>query len=401
MIGKFSIINMVDEDKKAQEKIKNRKDRELKKEKHNGLNEHIINSLILLGSSLDQVLVAYGKYKFKTTEEAVQIMFKDDETNLYYHDYIKGDNLECQICFGVQEEHYLKKDFPVDHIVAQKTKDYLNQKNKNPLIYDNNNKIEGIINLNNNEILLENKLIPRVKQDTNISFDLNIDYDSTCPICLDTIILTDKDYYSLSCSHKICKLCVEKYITLKINDGLVSNFFCLYGGCRKEYSKDVIKCFVSTDNWKKFKLFYNNLEKQKIINSNFNIIYCSYPDCSELLEIDQGIINSNESYIVQCQKGHPFCVKCRISENKHNDIECDKMNNSILNQIKRLNKNGHINYKQCPSCKNIIEKVDGCNSIKCAYCDFKFCWLCLKELYDDHYALYNFTGCPGLENGKC
>lgn len=65
--------------------------------------------------------------------------------------------------------------------------------------------------------------------------------------------------------------------------------------------------------------------------------------------------------------------------------------------MKRLQKDRNgINYKQCPKCSIIIEKNEGCNQLRCINCDFEFCWLCMRKYTNDHYAMYNFTGCPGL-----
>jgi ariadne-1 len=67
----------------------------------------------------------------------------------------------------------------------------------------------------------------------------------------------------------------------------------------------------------------------------------------------------------------------------------------------QINKNSNvINFKQCPTCKVIIEKNDGCNHMKCINCDYEFCWLCMKQYLADHYAIYNFTGCPGMRYSK-
>ena len=57
-------------------------------------------------------------------------------------------------------------------------------------------------------------------------------------------------------------------------------------------------------------------------------------------------------------------------------------------------------YKKCPQCRAIIEKNEGCNQMKCVNCDFEFCWLCLRAYSSDHYAIYNFTGCPGMRYSK-
>ncbi len=33
----------------------------------------------------------------------------------------------------------------------------------------------------------------------------------------------------------------------------------------------------------------------------------------------------------------------------------------------------------------------------CTHCRHEFCWLCMKEYSDTHYAIYNVSGCPGME----
>ena len=38
--------------------------------------------------------------------------------------------------------------------------------------------------------------------------------------------------------------------------------------------------------------------------------------------------------------------------------------------------------------------------MECTNCKYGFCWLCMKKFSEDHYAMYNVMGCPGMENGK-
>jgi hypothetical protein len=71
----------------------------------------------------------------------------------------------------------------------------------------------------------------------------------------------------------------------------------------------------------------------------------------------------------------------------------------VLKQIQKDNKES-VNYKQCPRCSVIIEKNEGCNQMKCINCSLEFCWLCLKIFTEDHYAIYNFRGCPGMRFSK-
>jgi len=40
------------------------------------------------------------------------------------------------------------------------------------------------------------------------------------------------------------------------------------------------------------------------------------------------------------------------------------------------------NTKNCPKCTVKIEKIDGCNKMKCKECKHSFCWICLKPCVD-------------------
>lgn len=179
---------------------------------------------------------------------------------------------------------------------------------------------------------------------------------------------------------------------------------CLYGGCPKTFVDEEIKEFITPEMFTKYRKF--KLSQMRLNNPDKNYMNCPIPDCEEILDID---VAEEGEYRMECAEGHQFCSKC-MSPGWHKPSECHNVKifiklffyfqygDEILRQIK---KNADVtNYKQCPQCTVIIEKNEGCNQMKCLACNFEFCWLCLKKYTSDHYAIYNFTGCPGMRFSK-
>ena len=48
--------------------------------------------------------------------------------------------------------------------------------------------------------------------------------------------------------------------------------------------------------------------------------------------------------------------------------------------------------QQCPSCKVMIVRSEGCKFMECGKCKFQFCWLCLSEFYTEYH--YYYSSCP-------
>lgn len=388
MINKFSIVQMMETAKKREEQA-NKKIKLLRSNTRNyvnGLSEELIYNMQKIGFRVDQIVAAHSQYNFLEVEEALSIMTRDVETGLFYHNFItKKEKDECQICDGRANEHYAKKEYPVDPNYKNKIRDFQNSidtRRKNNSDNDEQDKFPKLY-------IKENK-----KESHVDTYDENL-----CPICFDNSI--SDQYFALECKHKICKSCVQNYFKINIIEGKVSNLKCLYGGCVSKYPHEVVKKFTDTNYWELYKKYVQNQEKLKILLNNPNIIHCPFPDCDELIELNNlqmGFLLPQ--HFVSCQEEHRFCLRCRGLEESHDNKTCENINEKLLNEIQEINKKDNYNYKQCPMCKIIIEKIEGCNHMKCSNCDHEFCWLCLQEYEDDHYAYYNFSGCPGLKYGK-
>lgn len=364
-----------------------------------GLSEELISQLTNCGFDLEQIMAAHSKYQFTNADQALFILTKDQDTGLYHHEYLVSRHInnsnnprvfnKCSICYGSEQEHYSNVTFPIDEAVKLRLQEFKNNiitTTLNSPTHDRDKK------------LTQGKLF---LSDTRIDINkMNENYDENlCPICLDSSIKSD--HFSLACNHKICVECVKKYFAVNIKEGKVTKLTCLYGGCNFNYPHEVIKQFTTPETWINYKRYFRNHERLNILNSNPNIIHCPFPDCQELIELHNlqtGMLLPEQ--FVTCNSGHSFCLRCRLLESNHGKGSCEGDNDKLMREIVQINKNKRMFYKQCPVCRIIIEKADGCNRIKCLNCSHEFCWLCLKEYEDDHYAIYNFSGCPGLKYGK-
>ena len=239
----------------------------------------------------------------------------------------------------------------------------------------------------------ENSVISKLER-----FGINIETinqfknSELCKICCSNLVNKD-NIAQKYCLHYFCDECIKRYMTYQINNGIVLEIKCLMAGCPHIYTSEEIKENVSNDVYRKYIRFYGIQIKMK--NPEKVYINCPFIDCDELVDVTN-IPKSN----VICGMGHVFCNECRkLGGHSRSNSKCDKteLNLDLYNELKKKNPTKiYQNYKQCPECKVLIEKNDGCNEMKCLNCGFVFCWLCLREYTDNHYSLYNVKGCPGM-----
>ena len=274
--------------------------------------------------------------------------------------------------------------------------------NKNPNNTLNNNKSNNI-GLNNNNTKNINIYTSNLISSTSSQSErkkrldfgkiqipketlLLFDSPDICRICFSNKV-NPNNIAQISCGHFFCDNCIKTYLTNKIINGQVLDIKCLLGGCPKRYSEEEIKANVEEEVFKKYKKFKNI--QIKLSNPNKIYVNCPFPDCEEIVDC-----TNPESEFMTCNNNHIFCYKCH-KLGKHPKGKCLNDEINLLQQIQNKNKNGK-NFKQCPKCQVIIEKNEGCNQMHCINCGYDFCWLCLKRYTENHYAMYNVGGCPGM-----
>ena len=79
---------------------------------------------------------------------------------------------------------------------------------------------------------------------------------------------------------------------------------------------------------------------------------------------------------------NPECKRetCRLcGEKNHVPLSCDEVEKDTEVSARRKVEEAMTNavLRECPRCKKMIMKTDGCNHMKCTSCEYMFCWLCM------------------------
>lgn len=127
------------------------------------------------------------------------------------------------------------------------------------------------------------------------------------------------------------------------------------------------------------------LSRYKEVEAEFSAnrpLYCSRKTCSEFIpdECDLG-----EDEAGECPKCRTVtCKRCRQGLNDHgkwypSDYRECPAEEAELTALYNLG--NEKRWKQCPTCMNMVERIDGCNHMDCI-CGVEFCYLCGK-LFDE------------------
>ena len=185
-------------------------------------------------------------------------------------------------------------------------------------------------------------------------------FEKTKPIICDICYESKEIFETSCCLKKSCLNCeIENF---KINQ---ENVKCIQCGKRK--STNEIIDFLKTHN-------INDLDCFEKKTKDRNYINCL--QCKEIM-LRPSILQLNDIFITCNTKD--CCKMCFFCGSKF----------SIDHNCLKLNLNG--NFKQCPSCYNILEKTKGCDHMTCGTCGYDFCWICCGN-YDIYHSVKKCHG---------
>ena len=136
-----------------------------------------------------------------------------------------------------------------------------------------------------------------------------------CNICYEEHSLSNAKSLR-KCKHRFCSSCFSQFYESLITDqGKHSSLSCPEYGCETIPTHSEIKDLISPSNFEK----YNKFEKNLIVAKDFNLCFCSKPNCEQVL-----VINGLKT--VQCDTCSQItCIKCKSKD--HPGKTCDEIIN--------------------------------------------------------------------------
>jgi hypothetical protein len=177
--------------------------------------------------------------------------------------------------------------------------------------------------------------------------------------------------FRLGCTHEYCASCLRE----TLSTGLVDRSRLPLRCC--EVPIDLAVCArLLLSPRDADELLAKTLESQAT-----NKMYC--PSCHTFINLD--LVRKARYQRFRCHScGCWLCGDCQTLE--HPEFSCPENLSARKgsDELVLLLAETH-GWKQCPSCQTMIERVAGCDNMKCANCSSYFCFRCC-ELSDNHYC---------------
>ncbi|XP_072918231.1 ranBP-type and C3HC4-type zinc finger-containing protein 1 isoform X1 [Hemitrygon akajei] len=218
-----------------------------------------------------------------------------------------------------------------------------------------------------------------------------------CPICY-TSLEHGEGVTLRECLHSFCKDCLKGTILNSTEADVACPFMNEYYSCDSKILEREIKYLLSAEEYRTY------LDKSLAIaeNSSENSYHCKTPDCRGWCIYEDDV---NEFHCPLCMKNN--CVVCKAI---HEGVNCKEYQDDLKIQaevneaakqtaemLKRLLDQGEA--MNCPKCKIILQKKDGCDWIRCSMCKTEICWVTKGPRWGPLGSGDNSGGCRCRVNG--
>jgi len=200
---------------------------------------------------------------------------------------------------------------------------------------------------------------------------------SACSLCCEDGRISKQDAaekISDNCGHErsVCNECLARHVEAEVRSkGNFTTIKCPQSGCGAEMEHHKVQ------QWAIASVFetYDQLKLRDYLQKNDEFRWCSHNTCGS------GQLHHGASQVMRCFKCRRktcFTHRCRWHKNRTcSQYDQDAAACEEVALLQALQKGAGI--KQCPQCRQGIQKNDGCDHMTCkkpAGCGFQFCWRC-------------------------
>ncbi|CAK64645.1 unnamed protein product (macronuclear) [Paramecium tetraurelia] len=248
------------------------------------------------------------------------------------------------------------------------------------LYFDEDNTFELLMHYNWNKdditqkyYSASEKLLTEFKANGIINDHQNVIYNGLQGCC--TVCFCQEQLILLGCKHMFCESCIKQTIMQRVQKDKFLFVRCLFNGCNYKLPFSMIRKF---SNQKEFE----DLLCRKFVECSRYLAYCPAVNCNKIIKPK---FTSTKEVTCLCQT--KFCFYCK--EELHPPCPCDLVKKWLV-VLKNDQANQdwiRLNTKQCPFCKQFVERSFGCNYMLCkppGGCANAFCYVCSKPWKPDH-----------------
>ncbi|KAG5667782.1 hypothetical protein PVAND_015752 [Polypedilum vanderplanki] len=185
-----------------------------------------------------------------------------------------------------------------------------------------------------------------------------------CQICLSTIQPSDGIKLK-NCFHEFCKICFTNVIKTSTEIEIQCPFIENSNQRCEAFIQDrELRCFLTVDEYSK----HLNKSLSQAESQIKGAFHCLTPNCIGWVEILNNLKNFT---CIVCKNVN--CVKCKSI---HTGTVCKNLQNVnnksqiYINQLLREQK-----VMKCTKCGILVQKINGCNHLKCLKCKNEFQWI--------------------------
>ena len=188
----------------------------------------------------------------------------------------------------------------------------------------------------------------------------------TCSICADTF----DPQHTVACTgdelHFFCKPCLEGYCTLTVQKGAIQSMPCPMPSCESLFATQDVKSTLSS--WDVLRIERReDAINRRVATAAKAMLHC---ECGVVAIITEEDMGDGRVTCPGAGCGRRYCAKC--GNDDHGTAPCPPP----AETVQWLEKNS----KECPNCRNRIEKAGGCDHMTChpsaGGCGHEFWWTC-------------------------